>query len=225
MSSRGIALVITLIAMAAFAALGLGLVLTTTVERLTGANYRDSVEALYAADAAIELAAKELASIADWNRVLTGTDRSRWTDGVPGGPRAIGNVTLDLTTLTNELTCGRSTVCSDARIRMSTLERPWGANNPRWELFVFGRLETFAVPPWPLPPAYVIVWLGDDAHEVDGSRLVDGGGPGGEGRDILRARAEAFTAGGARRAIEADLIRQGAGIRVQSWRLVGSTFP
>ena len=108
---------------------------------------------------------------------------------------------------------------------MTTLERPWGANNPRWELFVFGRLETFAVAPRPLPPAYVIVWLGDDAHEVDGNRLVDGGGPGGEGRDILRARAEAFTAGGARRAIEADLIRQGAGIRVQSWRLVGSTFP
>lgn len=226
MRSRGIALVVTLIAMAAFAALGLGLVLTTSVERLTGGNYRDSVDALYAADAAIELAARELAPIADWDRVLDGTIRSRLTDGSPGGARSIGGVPLDLTILTNEVTCGRTTACSDARIRQTTLARPWGANNPRWEPFVFGPIGTFAgAAARPLPLVYVIVWIGDDAHETDGNRLVDGGGPGAAGRNILRARAEAFSAGGARRAIEADLVRKASGIDVQSWRLVGSTLP
>lgn len=225
MTSRGIALVVTLIAMAAFSALGLGLVLTTSVERLTSGNYRDSVDALYAADAALELTVRELSRIADWDAVLAGVERSRFTEGSPAGPRAIGNESLDLSRLTNELTCGRPTACSDARIRISTLERPWGANNPRWELFLFGPLATFVDAAHPLPAAYVVVWLGDDAHEVDGNRLVDGGGAGGEGSGILRVRAEAFTATGARRAIEADLIRHGAGIHVQSWRLAGSTFP
>ena len=135
--------------MAAFAALGLGLVLTTSVERLTSGNYRDSVEALYAADAAIELAARELAAIADWDRVLTGAERSRFTDGPPDGSRPFGSGSVNLTVLTNELTCGRPTVCPDARIRLSTLDRPWGANNPRWELFVFGLLSPVCRRPAP----------------------------------------------------------------------------
>ena len=225
MTSRGIALVVTLIAMAAFSALGLGLVLTTSAERLTGGNYRDGVDALYAADAALELAVRELNGIADWDRVLQGVTRSGFTDGAASGSRVIGGESLDLTTLTNELTCGRSTACADARIRQSTIDRPWGANNPRWELFLFGPLATFVDARHPLPRAYVVVWIGDDAREVDGNRLVDGGGASGEGRGILRARAEAFTATGASRAIEADLIRQGAGIHVQSWRLAGRTLP
>jgi hypothetical protein len=236
MQARGIALVITLIALAVFSALGLGLVLSTSAERLTGGNHRDAVHALNAADAALELAARELALIADWNVVLSGVQQSRLTDGAPGGLRTVAGQSLDLTTLTNQITCDRSTLCSDALVRVSTTERPWGANNPRWQPFVFGILSSFTALPPGVGDAYVIVWVGDDAREADGDPLVDGGGTAGQGRHVVRARAEAFASRGTRRVVEADLVRPcqldeagvrtcAAGIRVQSWRVRTDAIP
>jgi hypothetical protein len=224
-SSRGIALVITLLVVAFLSAVGLGLLLATASERLTSANYVDSVEALNAADAALELAVHDLSRIADWNPVLDGTLRSDLTDGVARGTRSISGLTINLTTLTNELTCGRTTNCADADVWLSTQDRPWGTNNPRWQLFVHGPLRQFAPAAHPLAEAYIAVWIGDDAREVDGNALVDGGGARGEGRNVVRARAESFAAGGARRAIEADLVRQEGGIRVQSWRVPPASIP
>ena len=207
-----------------FPRLGLGLLLATASERLTGANYVDSVGALNAADAALELAAHELSRIPDFSPVLDGTVRSSLTDGAAAGPRSIGGFAFDLTTVTNQLTCARTTDCSDARVRTSSAERPWGSNNPRWQLFLYGPLRLFAPAAHPLADAYVVVWIGDDAREVDGI-LVDGGGARGEGMNVVRARAESFVTGGARRAIEADLVRQEGGIHVQSWRVPPASIP
>lgn len=235
MQSRGIALVITLIALAVFSALGLGLLLTTSAARITGANHRDAVHALNGAEAALELAARELMSIADWNVVVAGLQQSRLVDGPPTGSRNLHGGSLDLTTLTNQITCDRSSLCTDAGVRASTHERPWGANNPRWQLFVYGFLSSFAGARAGVPDTYVIVWIGDDAREADGNPLVDGGGPAGEGRDIVRARAESFAPGGTRRVVETDFVRPcqesggsrtcGAGIRVQSWRIRTDGIP
>jgi hypothetical protein len=224
-SSRGSALIITLLVVALLSAVGLGLLLATASERLTSANYVDSVEALNAADAALELAAHGLSHITDWNPVLDGTLRSELTDGVAAGARNIGGFAFNLTTLTNQLTCGRPTDCSDAQVWVSTADRPWRTNNPRWQLFVHGPLQQFAPAAHPLTDAYIVVWIGDDAREVDGNPLIDGGGAGGEGRNVVRARAESFAAGGARRAIEAELVRQEGGIRVQSWRVPPTSIP
>jgi hypothetical protein len=235
MQSRGIALVITLIALAVFSALGLGLLLTTSAERLTGGNHRDAVHALDAAESALELAARELALIADWNVVLAGVQQSRLADGPAAGMRDVHGALLDLATLTNQVTCDRVAFCSDAQVHANTRERPWGANNPRWQLFVFGFLSAFAGARPGVPDAYVVVWVGDDAREADGDPLVDGGGPAGQGRDVVRARAESFASGGTRRVVEADLVRpceehEGvrtcrAGIRVQSWRVRTNGIP
>jgi type II secretory pathway pseudopilin PulG len=224
-SSRGVALLITLLVVVLLSAIGLGLLLATASERLTSANYVDSVEALNAADAALELAARELARIPDWNPVLEGTLRSGLTDDVAAGPRSIGGFAFNLITITNQLTCARTPACSDAQVRTSSAERPWGSNNPRWQLFLHGPLRLFAPAAHPLADAYVVVWIGDDAREVDGNPFVDGGGAGGEGRDVVRARAESFAAGGSRRAIEADLVRQEGGIHVQSWRVPPASIP
>jgi hypothetical protein len=235
MQSRGIALVITLIALAVFSALGLGLLLTTASERLTAGNDRDARHALNAAEAALELAARELALISDWNRVLAGLAPSRLTDGVPSGTRNVGGVSIDLTTLTNQVTCGRPTTCSDAWVQSNTQDRPWGTNNPRWQPFVYGPMSLLVAAPPTLPDTYVIVWIGDDARERDGNPLVDNGTLTGEGRDVVRARAEAFAAGGTRRVVEADFVRPcqdedgvwtcGPGIRVQSWRVRSDGIP
>jgi PilX N-terminal len=230
---RGVALVITLIVLALFSALGLALVLTSATERLTGANYADSVDSLDAAEAALELAARELAGIDDWNAVLSGSRQSRLTDGAPSGLRSLPPLSIDLTALTSQLTCG-SRSCTDAAIRTSTAERPWGSNNARWQPFVYGPLAAFTDVPDVFRGAYVVVWIGDDARERDGDPLVDGGA-GQEGRNVVRARAEAFVRGGSRRAIEADFVRPceivggtiacRSGIHVQSWRVSSGAIP
>jgi PilX N-terminal len=231
----GVALVITLIAVAFFSALGLALVLTTTTERLTTGNYNDSVDALDAAEAALELAAGELAGIDDWNSVLAGARQSRLTDGAPSGLRSLPPLSIDLTALTSQVTCGSRSSCTDAAIRTSTAERPWGNNNARWQPFVYGPLAAFTDVPNVFRGAYVVVLIGDDARETDGDPLVDGGGAGQEGRNVVRARAEAFVRGGSRRTVEADFVRpceivSGAmvcrsGIHVQSWRVSPSAIP
>jgi hypothetical protein len=229
MQSRGIALVITLIAMAMFSALGLGLLLATSAERLTGANHQDAVHALNAADAALELAARELELVPDWNQVLAGIVQSRLVDGPPNGARAFAGMSLDLSALTNQLTCEQPSPCPDPRVQSNSGDRVWGANNPRWQPFVYGPLSRYAALPPGTADSYIIVWLGDDAREQDGNTVVDDGMGTGAGRDAVRVRAEAFAAGGSRRAVEADFARPcqeaagvrlcGAGIRVQSWRV------
>jgi hypothetical protein len=235
-SDRGVALVITLLALGVLAALSAGLLLTTSVERLTAGNHADAVTSIYAADAGLELAVRELAQIDDWNRVLSGNERSRFTDGAPPGPRTLpGGGMVNLTTLTNELTCGRATGCTDARIRATTAERPWGANNPRWQLFLFAPLRAIGNPSRLPGLVYVVVWLGDDAAEEDDDAETDGGGELGEGRHAVRARVEAFGPGPTRRSLEARLVRPchdregeivcGPGIRVQSWRVAAATLP
>jgi hypothetical protein len=232
--TRGAALVLTLIALAVFSALALSLLLSSATARLAAANYRDGAAALYAADAALELAARELDLVGDWNEVLNGTVRSRLTDGPPTGVRLVpGSTTIDLTLLTNRVTCGRLTPCTETLVGTSTAERPWGANNPWWRPFLYGALRTMANLPSQIPDAYVIVWIGDDAREIDGDPLVDGGA--GEGQRMVRARAEAFGPGATRRAVEADLVRRcrtidetvscDPGIHVQSWRVRVNVVP
>jgi hypothetical protein len=231
-SQAGVALVLVLLTMGVLAATSLGLVLSSTVTRLTATNYEESVALANASEAALELAARELAAVADWDLVLLGTHASMAVDGAPGPRSVTPDVSIDLVTLTNQLTCGRPTLCSDAQVRVTTRERPWGANNPRWRLFVHQFL-----PPPPLPtatpPVYTIVWLADDAAETDGDPLADGAGAAQEGRYMVRARAESFGPRGGRHAIEAEFVRvcdeEGAscvpGIRIQSWRAVANGVP
>jgi hypothetical protein len=214
-SSRGVALVIVLIALAVFSALGLGLVLSTTSERMASANHEASVHAGNAADAGLQLAVRELAAIADWEAVLRGTQQSRFVSGVPP---------VDLDVVTNQLTCGRSTPCTEALRQTSTSDRPWGSNNPVWQVFLRAPLAPLLNIPAASADMYIVVWIGDDAREMDSDPLTDAVA-GTTGHGVVRAHAEVFTARGGRRAVEADLVRQPAGIRVQSWRDRSGAIP
>jgi hypothetical protein len=214
-SARGIALVIVLIALAVCSALGLGLVLVTTGERLATANYAEALQTANAADAALQLAVHELDAIGDWDDVLSGAVASRYVEGV---------APVDLAALTNELTCGRPASCTDARRRTSTRESPWAANNPAWRVFLRAPLSSLVNIPAGSADMYIVAWVGDDARETDDDPLRDGGA-GGAGGNVVRVRAEAFGRTGARHAIEADVIRQPAGIRVQSWRVRAGVNP
>lgn len=225
---RGIALLVTLVAMSLVSVIAMALALTTAVDRLAATNHDEAVELLNLAEAALELASRDLASVADWNGVLDGTHRSTLVDGPPDtARRPWPGLLVDLPRLTSMLTCGSASPCSDPARQIVTLERPWGANNAAWRPFLHARLDL----PTPLRPhtAYVVVWVGDDGSEADGDPLLDGGGPAEEGRYTLRARAEAFGPGGARRAIEAEIARvctdDGTsclpGVRFLAWRVVG----
>ena len=101
--------------------------------------------------------------------MLAGVAKSAFTDGAPSGVRGFCLVAgrLHLTGTTNLLRCGKN-ACSAADMVARTDDRPWGANNPVWELGTgpsaryprdIGGLDV---------PIYVIVWVGDDPAENDG---------------------------------------------------------
>ena len=233
MSARGIALVLALLVTSFLTAIGLGLALIVMMDRLATGNLRGSVAMLYAADAAIELAARDLARLEDWSEALSGRARSAFTDGEPSGTRAIpGGGAVDLTAATNLLNCGRAAGCTGAQMDASTRERPWGPNNARWRLYAYGPLGNivqFARP----ADCYLVVWVADDPREADGDPETDAVASA-PGHDVLRLRAEAYGPAAGRRALEAEVVRwclEGPPggcrprTRVQSWQEVRQAVP
>jgi hypothetical protein len=225
-TDRGTALLAAVMVMAIVAAMGLGLALSTSLEPLAAANYEASRSARLAAEAGIAVAAHELAGMGDWNLALRGVagsvvlDRGDATVDLPDGTRA------GLDDLTARATCGRTGACSDTDRSAIVAARPWGLNNPEWQLFGHGRLDQLVPGGAGLPPAVVVVWVADDPAELDGDPLRDSGvGPSGEWRPggcVLAVRAEAFGPRFAHRTLVATVSRQapacGIGARLVSLR-------
>jgi hypothetical protein len=230
---EGIALVVALMALILMLALGLALILTTMTEAKIASTYRDGAEAFYAADAAIERTLQDLMTIPDWDTVLAGGVTSPFNDGPPAGTRPLADGrTLDLTQATNMVRCGKVSFCTDADMIARTDERPWGNNNPRWQLYAYGAIADM------LPAAsidsrvYVVVWIADDPSENDDDPLKDGAPcvSGGEcvnpGMGVISMLAHAYGPGGVMRVIEVTLARtdknedgpERPGVRVLSWR-------
>ena len=233
MSERGVALILAVLFTSFLSAIGLGLALVVFMDRLAVGNMRGSVGLLYAADAGIEVAARDLSRADDWNAALEGLERGSLTDGSPGGLRQTPGGAINLTTLTNQLNCGRDADCTAMQMDASTRERPWARNNPRWQLYGYASFGTLADLERPIP-CYLVIWVADDGRERDEDPFSDALDEE-PGHGILRVRAEAFGSGGARRAIEAELVRFclpgsipgscRAGIRVQSWQEVRQAVP
>ena len=75
------ALVTALMALLMMLALGAGVAVTTMTEVTIAANHRDGIQALYAAEAGIELALNRLRAVDDWRTVLNGRDAVTLIDG------------------------------------------------------------------------------------------------------------------------------------------------
>ena len=233
-TESGVALILVLLVTSFVSAVGLGLAVVVFMDQLASGNLRGTVGMFYAADAGIELAARDLASAADWSAALGGTERGSFTDGAPTGARAIpaGGV-VNLTAETNLLNCGKRSACTPAQMDANSRERPWGANNPRWRLYDYGPFPDLVTGARPVP-CFLAVWVADDSREEDNDPATDGERDE-PGRGVLRVRAEAFGAMGGRRAIEAELARvcrqrDGKeaclpGIRVQSWQELRQLIP
>jgi hypothetical protein len=217
---HGSALIVAIMAMLLMLAAGSALVLLAVTETRISASYRVGAGALYASEAALERALMDLGALADWDAALQGRAASTFTGAPPGG-------LVDLDEETAVLRCGRRAVCSDADITAFAAERPWGANNPRWQLYAWGPLSQLDVGVGP-PQVYLAVWVADDPGETDGDALRDGSDEDNPGRGILTLTAVAFGPGGARRVTEATIARRsdpsgpgvGSGLHVVSWREV-----
>lgn len=212
---QGVALIIALLSMTLLLALGMALVMTTMTETKIASNYTNGTEAMYAADAVVERVMDDILTVPDWNNILRGNVTSAFIDGPPSGVRTLPDGTkLDLTEATNMVNCGKTTVCSDADITTSTTDRPWGANNPRWQLYAYGPLQDMLPTATINSKMYVIAWIGDDPSENDGDPLTDGGTPicnpspcTNDGKGVISMLAQAFGPGGLIRTIEVTLAR------------------
>jgi hypothetical protein len=212
---------VAMMAMLLMMALGAALALTTSSETIIAANFRDSREGRYAADAALERSIADLAAVADWNLPLAGLVQSRFLDGAPGSRALADGSTIDLRRLLNLANCSTDAACTTTEMNRVTAQRPWGANNPRWQLFSYGDLTTLA--PGVDSPYYVVVMLGDDASENDNDPTRDGIAPCGAstpvvtrdppapscnpGSGVIALRAEAFGPRGVHKVIEATIAR------------------
>ena len=228
-SNRGIALITVLLVASLVFVVGVGLSLVLTIGQLVARNHRDAAILQAAAHAGIELTARSLADT-DWQAVLQGMVVAEGADGAPAGVRLVDAAPIDLAAETHMLNCGRQTACSPAERAAITLERPWGPNNPFWQLYLFGPLSSFAAFRFPAS-TYLLVWVADDGRESDGRPEIDGGAE--AGRHVLRARAVAVGRDGARTSVDAELVRvclEGRaacepGIRVQSQRETRHAVP
>jgi PilX N-terminal len=217
---QGVAVVLALMVMLVMSALGSALVVATAVESRITRNFRNGAAAFYAADAALEYSIGELESAADWNTLLAGGVRSFFVDGSPHGARTlVDGTSIDLDRLVNDVNCRRATACSDSAMDAITSARPWGANNPRWQLFAWGPLDQLAPAGAIGSPFYVAVLIADDPSECDDNPLVDGGPivsctPGATenpGAGVLMLRGEAFGPFGSHKVIEVTIARAKSG--------------
>jgi hypothetical protein len=223
------ALLVAMMAMLLMTALGAAVVLTTSSEAMIAASFRNSREGLYAAEAVLERSLDDLLTMPGWNPVLDGSMQSTFVDGAPGGSRMLSDgSTIDLGQTINMANCRKITSCSITDLDAVTMDRPWGADNPRWRLYAYGRLSDMMPTGTINSPYYVMVMVGDDPSENDNNPLQDGVGPDNPGAGVLAMRAEAFGPRGAHAAIELTLARIDAAeldsgraaVRILSWRVL-----
>ncbi len=188
---RGVALIIALMATMLLTALGLALIMVTNTETQITANFRNSQEALYAADAGTERVVQDLLMVPRWNDILTGTMTSSFKDGTQTPTLPGGGTQLNLAAATAQLQAQTDTA------------NLWGANNPVWRLYAWGPVTSLlpsnTIDSW----MYIAVWIADDPSEVDGDPLADTNG-------VLTLHSEAYGPGGAHKVVEVTVARTSA---------------
>jgi type IV pilus assembly PilX-like protein len=188
-AEEGTALVIALMAVLLLTALGAAVVMVTNTETKISANHRNSLEALYAADAAVERVVQDLLMVPRWNDILTGASQSAFSDGSLSDSKTLpGGGTMRLDIATTQLQAESDAVAQ------------WGANNPQWRLFAWGPIGDMLPGVTIDSPMYVAVWIADDPADADGDPTADTNG-------TLNLHAEALGPFGTRKVIEVTVAR------------------
>lgn len=203
---RGVALIIALMATMLLTALGMTLVLMSNTETLISSNYRNSQEALYAADAAVERVVQDLLLIPRWNDILAGdTATSPTCSGIsPFYPKSLTpSGFIDSTTTisvpdTNQTVNLLSATCN---LQVATNGTAiWGTNNPTWRLFAWGKMRDMLPNNVIDSEMYLAVWVADDPADNDGDPSNDSNG-------VLTLHAEAYGPGGTRKTVEVTVAK------------------
>jgi hypothetical protein len=201
---RGVALIIALMAMMLLTALGAAVVMVSNTETHIAGNYRNSQEALYAADAAVERVVQDLLLIPRWNDILAGSAQSGFVDGAMTAPKSLpggGTITL---------CCGANTATAQLQTDTDSLNL-WGANNPQWRLFAWGPLSDMLPNDQIDSPMYVVVWVADDPADGTpdpvGNIAVPDGNPLLDTNGTVTLHAEAVGPAGTRKVIEVTVAR------------------
>ena len=187
LDERGMALILALLTTMLLTALGSTLIMLTITETRITMNYRNAQASLYGADAGIERAIQDLATVSQWNPVLSGSVQSGFVEGslnpvLPDGTR------LSLATVTRSLQNDTDAL------------GVWGANNPRWRLYAYGPLANLLPSGAINSMVYIAVWVGDDPSETDGAPSVDSNG-------VLTLHAEAYGPSKTRKVVEVTVER------------------
>jgi hypothetical protein len=185
---RGVALLIVLLSTLLLTGLALSLVLVSNSETLISANYRNTQETLYGADAAIELVIQDLLTVPQWNSVLAagGNVQSSFI-GASTTFRLPDGTTIDVAK-------------ERAKVQYETDQANiWGLNNPVWQIYAYGPISDL-LPNGVSSPVFVLVLVGDDPSESDLNPQADVNG-------VLTLHAEAWGAGGSHKVIETTVSR------------------
>jgi hypothetical protein len=219
---RGVALVLALMAVLLLSCLAAAMVLAASAETLVARHFSLGIEARHAAEAAVQRAIVDLAQSPDLDAILTGVVRGSFIDGGPGGTRTLDDGSqVDLDAVRHRANCARDTACSPSDLLGNPAgDRPWGANNPVWQLYEYGfaRNLTESIQ----SPFYLVVLAGDDPEEVDGDPGRDAGETG-PGARLLLLRSEAIGPRGVHALVEATILLRSTGpgppgARAVSWR-------
>lgn len=216
---RGVALAIVLMVMALLLAVAAGLTVLTSTDAFIAANAGVANEALYAAEAAFERTVGEVRDAPDLSSLLSGTVLSPFRDGPPGGVRVLADgVRIDLGQVLSLAGCHRLVACAGADLDAVREHRPWGALNPRWQLYAYGPLDPAPGGIRNAHPVYVVSMVADDPAEADGDPLRDGlrvGASANPGAGVIMIRAEAFGLRRAHRVVEGVAVRRDLAARAQ----------
>ncbi len=207
---QGMAMVFTMLLMLLLSSIAAALALTTSADAIASEHAGASLEARYAAEAALERVIGELRGPGDLTSVLDGSYASALDDGAGTDRSGPGGITLRLDVVVNMATCARERPCTDAQASAMTPDRIWGARNPRWRLFAHQALDILATAEWRGFGPYVVVLVADDPLENDGDPMRDGaqvGAAANPGAGVLELRAEAFGRRNAHRILEATVRR------------------
>lgn len=197
----GTALILALMSMMLLTALGATVVMVSRTETAIASNYKNSQEALYAADAAVERVVQDLLMVPRWNDILDGSMQSGFNDGamsaqktLPGGRKIL-------------LCCGPGSATAELQNMTDTADL-WGANNPQWRLFAWGPISQLLDTTTIDSQMYVAVWVADDPADASLSTPnVADGNPLSDLNGTLTLHAEAIGPGGTRKVVEVTVAR------------------
>ena len=196
---RGSALLVTLLTAVLLSGLVGALVVVLSTEEAVEANHRRGIVALYAADGLLADVVAELGALPDWQTVLSGSRRSRFSTGPMRVPFGDGSV-IDLRQETLDL--------------QRSLERASAAAvTPRWRLYAWGWFADLVHRTDAGRLVYVAAWVRDDLADRDADPEQDTNGR-------VMVQATAFGAFHTRRAVDAAVARASGSVSMPAWGLV-----